>query len=460
MIFAIWEYSSPLLWERSSRNTFGGRKHVYFCCLCKHRTMSKCNVILVGITAVALAVSVVSWRKQVNAKKELIALQKQQQRRQKSKFKDFGGEETSVGKAAKTTMNGTLLKDGFSVYPIGTIRSVYQLCVGTPRQGLLAPSARGCIHLHKLGDSSTEEAVSGLGGFAYVWILFVFHLNTQSSSKSRRFKSKISPPALGGLKVGVYATRSPHRPNPIGITLCKLDRIQVDCPHQVTLYISGLDLVDGTPVLDIKPYVPVYDSVSPVREKLAPDVLMTQFYTPPHVTRTSAAAQVMSVGLPPPSVPEWVDGGLKTFRQVVFTEGTKQELKRILESNPRALQFYGPEYGEDLDTTFVAVLQCITQVLAMDIRSSYQTDKSRKGKFQVERAKRLESRLENRDKPSTNTDTHQQRPQEQLLCTQQLDNLIITYKVESNDQPHRSMSNNSGAEDLIVVKSVELLRNR
>eukprot|EP00536_Pseudo-nitzschia_multiseries_P007872 jgi/Psemu1/196647/e_gw1.190.68.1 len=140
-----------------------------------------------------------------------------------------------------------------------------------PCQGLLAPDARGRIELDKIGNSSTAATrgrieldkignsstaatVSGLEEFSYIWILFHFHLNTQSAKKERRFKSKIAPPALGGKKVGIYATRSPHRHNPIGITLCKLDRIQVHGPHDVTLHVSGLDLVDGTPVLDIKPY--------------------------------------------------------------------------------------------------------------------------------------------------------------------------------------------------------------
>jgi tRNA-Thr(GGU) m(6)t(6)A37 methyltransferase TsaA len=423
--------------------------------------MSSSNVVLVGVTTVAVVVSILSWRMLVDAKKKLTALEKQQQHRLRSK--DPGWEETSARKATNMTRNEILLDDGLKVYPIGTIRSVYQLCVGTPRQGLLAPSARGCIHFHKQGDSSTEEAVSGLGEFSHVWIIFVFHLNTQSSTKSRRFKSKISPPSLGGQKVGVYATRSPHRINPIGITLCKLDRIQVSSPHHVTLHISGLDLVDGTPVLDIKPYVPVYDSVSAVgKNNTMSDALTEPFHLPPHATRTSTASQHMSVRLPPPFVPDWVDGGLKTFRQVVLMDGTKQQLKRILDDNPSALQFYGPEYGEDVEETFIAILQCITQVLEMDVRSSYQTQKTRQGKFQVERAKRLQSHLGSKDTGSTNDEVQQDqyRPHQQQLCTQQLDNLIIGYEVESKEQPHRCMSNNSGAEDLILVRSIELLPKR
>ena len=87
------------------------------------------------------------------------------------------------------------------VKPIGVIRSIYRLCVGTPRQGLLAGDARGRIELYKLGDSSIRDSVSGLEGFSYIWIIFQFHLNTKSSRKG--VKSKISPPALGGKKVSL-----------------------------------------------------------------------------------------------------------------------------------------------------------------------------------------------------------------------------------------------------------------
>lgn len=85
--------------------------------------------------------------------------------------------------------------------------------------------------------------------FLSVRIVFLFHKNT-----NRTIKAKVKPPRLDGAKVGVFASRSPHRPNPIGLTLAKLDAIVGN-----TLYLSAIDLLDGTPVLDIKPYVPDYD---------------------------------------------------------------------------------------------------------------------------------------------------------------------------------------------------------
>ncbi|KAL3936685.1 MAG: hypothetical protein SGARI_002448 [Bacillariaceae sp.] len=279
--------------------------------------------------------------------------------------------------------------------------------------------------------------------FSHIWILFVFHLNTQSSIKQRRFKSKIAPPALGGKKVGIYATRSPHRANPIGITLCKLDKIQIDGPHQVTLHVSGLDLVDGTPVLDIKPYVPVYDSV----------------HTDDNDDTTNNAANDAAITTSS-FVPSWVDGGLKTSRPVTINSNAEQELRDILEQDPQALDFYGPHRGDpDVATTHTYMLDCIRQVLAMDVRSSFQTKKTRKGKFQAERSQRVQTKFglqeENQNGKAADeaaTDSTE------VYCTQQLDNLVIEYQVQQAESTKRGASQNSGAEDLIVVKSIKLLQ--
>jgi tRNA-Thr(GGU) m(6)t(6)A37 methyltransferase TsaA len=90
-----------------------------------------------------------------------------------------------------------------------------------------------------------EISLQGLQGFSYVWVIFLFHKNT-----NQRFHAKVHPPRLGGDSMGVFATRSPHRPNPIGLSLLKLESVQSD--H---LVVSGLDLIEGTPILDIKPYL-------------------------------------------------------------------------------------------------------------------------------------------------------------------------------------------------------------
>ncbi|KAI2500287.1 hypothetical protein MHU86_14167 [Fragilaria crotonensis] len=204
--------------------------------------------------------------------------------------------DSRTGIASKKTKNDHDEQKNIVSFPIGVVRSIYRLCVGTPRQGLLAPHARGRI---ELTCENANDMVDGLEGFSHIWIVFWFHLNTNTKSTSSSSStntnnsnsttrppaapSKIAPPALGGKKVGVLATRSPHRSNPIGITLCKLDSIMTigggpkgkgqtttKSGQRVILNISGLDLVDGTPVLDIKPYVPNYDSIGDEELRLPP----------------------------------------------------------------------------------------------------------------------------------------------------------------------------------------------
>ena len=124
--------------------------------------------------------------------------------------------------------------------------------MGTPRQGALAPHARGRIEFNV-----DAGALDGLEEFGYVWIVFGFHLNTVG----QKTRTKIAAPARGTTgRVGVLATRSPHRFNSVGITLAKLDRVTIlerkddrNKPKRIPcIYISGLDLVDGTPVFDVK----------------------------------------------------------------------------------------------------------------------------------------------------------------------------------------------------------------
>ncbi|TWW58739.1 tRNA (adenine(37)-N6)-methyltransferase [Takifugu flavidus] len=98
--------------------------------------------------------------------------------------------------------------------------------------------------------NNPEHSLFGLEHYSHIWIVFVFHKNGHLS-----YKAKVKPPRLDGKKVGVYSTRSPHRPNALGLTLAKLDKVVGD-----TLYLSDIDMIDGTPVLDVKPYIPEYDS--------------------------------------------------------------------------------------------------------------------------------------------------------------------------------------------------------
>ena len=137
----------------------------------------------------------------------------------------------------------------YSVQPIGFIETCYPEKFGTPRQPGLVPESWGIIHLRN--DMNLSGGLEGLEGFTHLWVIFVFHQNT-----NKGLKVKVHPPRMGGEKIGVFATRSPHRPNPIGLSVVKIERVQGN-----DIYVSGVDLVDGTPVLDIKPYLPSSDRV-------------------------------------------------------------------------------------------------------------------------------------------------------------------------------------------------------
>ena len=134
---------------------------------------------------------------------------------------------------------------GFNV--IGVLESCFREKFGTPRQPHLVPSSFARLKIYP--HYAPEHSLEGLAEFSHVWLLSWFHLATNKS-----FHPKIHPPRLKGGKIGVFATRSPHRPNPVGLSLVKLERVEKD-----TLYLSGIDLVDGTPILDVKPYLPISD---------------------------------------------------------------------------------------------------------------------------------------------------------------------------------------------------------
>lgn len=134
------------------------------------------------------------------------------------------------------------------IKPIGYLESSYRDKFGTPRQPGLSPHAWSRLKIR--ADLQPEQALEGLEKFSHIWLVFVFHQN-----KVSRYHAKVHPPRLGGESMGVFATRSPHRPNPIGLSLVELVRIEGD-----SLILAGADLVDGTPILDIKPYLPEVES--------------------------------------------------------------------------------------------------------------------------------------------------------------------------------------------------------
>lgn len=142
----------------------------------------------------------------------------------------------------------------FNFEAIGFVESCYKDKFGTPRQPGLAPHSKACLKINS--QWQPEQSLQGLAQFSHLWVLFVFHQNT-----NQRFHAKVHPPRLNGESIGVFATRSPHRPNPIGLSLVKVEKVEKDC-----VYISGIDLVEGTPVLDIKPYLSGVESKTEAQE--------------------------------------------------------------------------------------------------------------------------------------------------------------------------------------------------
>lgn len=139
----------------------------------------------------------------------------------------------------------------FDFNPIGILRSCYGEKFGIPRQPGLVRSATATLEL--LPPYNTEEALRGLEAFSHVWILFVFHQSARES-----WKATVRPPRLGGNeRVGVFASRSNFRPNPIGLSVAELLNVE-----GTTLTLCGGDFLDGTPVLDIKPYIPYVDCIT------------------------------------------------------------------------------------------------------------------------------------------------------------------------------------------------------
>lgn len=138
--------------------------------------------------------------------------------------------------------------------PIAYIKTPFPEKFGVPRQPLLIPEAKGQIHF--IAPFNQLEAVHGLEQFSHLWILFFFNQTHQQG-----FKLQVRPPRLGGNdKMGVFATRSNFRPNPIGLSVVKLDDILIQ-NNQPILKVSGVDLINETPILDIKPYLPYCDAI-------------------------------------------------------------------------------------------------------------------------------------------------------------------------------------------------------
>lgn len=217
----------------------------------------------------------------------------------------------------------------YPMTPIAVIQSCFSTRNGTPRQPLLVPLARASLVFNT--SQVPLASLEGLGEYSHCWIIYVFHLNTDldklwKQPSDSKFKAKVRVPKLKGGKMGVFATRSPHRPSPIGLTVAKVEAV---VGHTVLL--SGVDLVDGTPVLDVKPYLPYCDSIQGA------------------------------------TVPKWVmEDNLISVASVSFSEGFSSSLASCWPKVEKKSLYASAEEFEKL----------IKQVLAWDIRSLSQRNRS------------------------------------------------------------------------------------
>lgn len=151
------------------------------------------------------------------------------------------------------------------IQPIAVVRSCFGGKFGVPRQPGLCPSAWGELVFEP--DYRQAEALRGIEGFSHLWLIFGFHLTAEGG-----WSPTVRPPRLGGNeRVGVFASRSTFRPNGLGLSLVKLEGVAKREGQGTVLLLGGIDLVDGTPVFDVKPYLPYAEAPEDARGGFAVD---------------------------------------------------------------------------------------------------------------------------------------------------------------------------------------------
>ncbi|WP_299489238.1 tRNA (N6-threonylcarbamoyladenosine(37)-N6)-methyltransferase TrmO [Acaryochloris sp. IP29b_bin.137] len=171
-----------------------------------------------------------------------------------------------------------------SLTPIAYVRSCYPERFGIPRQAGLVESAKAVIVFPN--TDLHWHALRGIDGFSHIWVIFLFHGQTFT-----QFRPLVRPPRLGGNKtMGVYATRSPNRPNQIGLSAVPLDQVE-QTEREILLHIHGGDFLDRTPVLDIKPYVTYADAIATATSTWAntADPLLPVVWSPEAMASLTAA---------------------------------------------------------------------------------------------------------------------------------------------------------------------------
>ncbi|XP_008048731.1 tRNA (adenine(37)-N6)-methyltransferase [Carlito syrichta] len=252
-----------------------------------------------------------------------------------------GSTATPCGCVKPSLETGNLLTE-----PIGYLESCFLAKNGTPRQPSICSHSRACLRIRKSIFNNPEHSLMGLEQFSHVWILFVFHKNGHLSCKA-----KVQPPRLNGAKTGVFSTRSPHRPNAIGLTLAKLEKVEGGA-----IYLSGIDMIHGTPVLDIKPYIADYDSPQNLMEPLGDFNLQNNQQKPKATfhsdgeTNSCYQRQCPGCGEPEPyhstkGKPKYPEG--RTSEENCLKHRDRAELQRILPMHREVAADFGLESRSD-----------------------------------------------------------------------------------------------------------------
>lgn len=197
--------------------------------------------------------------------------------------------------------------ESFHFRSIGHVRTPYSEKFGTPRQSNLVNDTTSIFELR---EDLNPEIFDGLESYSHVWLIFVFDRNGSSEFK----KTKVHPPRLGGAAIGVFATRSPHRPNPIGLSLARVIR-----RDGRRLFLAGLDLLDGTAILDIKPHLPSREHPAESHEGWSANV----------------AEKTLQVS--------WQESALADLRRAfnADAESAQRAITQILEQDPRPVVYRG-----------------------------------------------------------------------------------------------------------------------
>ena len=204
----------------------------------------------------------------------------------------------------------------FEFNSIGVVHSCFKEKFGIPRQPGLASEARAIVELE--APFNHRDAVAELDGFSHIWVIFVFH-----ESMREAWRPTVRPPRLGGnQRVGVFASRSPFRPNPIGLSVVKLERIEFD-GRRCLLHLRGADLLDGTPVLDIKPYLPYAEALPEANGGYAVD----------------SPVQTISI-----TFSELAEAQC-TEREQSATPGLRQLIKQLLSQDPRPAYYANKKHA-------------------------------------------------------------------------------------------------------------------